>query len=795
MGSESHLRSSITESEGIRQELAARRGAEKQYQEEKARHQETIESLRQELTAKSVKAAADINHRDGRIEELQKAYAHLDQLLLGEQAQRSKLLAEFERVRQEYQERDEAARRQLARDQEDIALLRQQLADDEQREEAARRQLARDQEEIADVRQRLERVQNAIDERNEELAQLRDRFSQTNELLQKTTIRLTEFEARNVNLTDRLRKQLLEMKKLLRLLDQIEDASSLLRESRRWKLANPFAALVAPIIGKPVSGFGHLDKNVERYRAWKAGHPEVASLADEIQALRPREILAPAPESDPIDPAPAESARATKPPAPNHPVSFPAHDKVDVSIVIPVYNQVEFTHACLAAIQRHSGELPYEVIVVDDASTDDTHELIGPIPGLVYLRADENAGFIAACNRGASAARGAYLVFLNNDTTVTRGWLEALLETFTFEPRAGLVGSKLVYPDGRLQEAGGIIWRDGSGWNRGKFQNPASPEYNYLREVDYCSAASVMIPKSLFEQIGGFDRKYAPAYYEDTDLAFKVSQAGRKVLYQPLSVVFHYEGATGGTDLASGAKQYQDINRHTFVSSWATVLAGKPENGDIESYDALTPGKKRILVIDHHLPMPDRDSGSLRMFQLLTILQQLGHRVSFLPDNLADIPPYADALRMRGIQVIHHPHIRSISEYLQEQGKNLDVVILSRCDFARKHIDDVRRFAPQSRVIFDTVDLHFLWTNREAELTDNSATKAAAVEKEQLEYELIDKADETWVVSTGRAGITRRRTADQIHSSGVKHCRYPRIRAPFFPEKRFPLHRQLPASA
>ena len=114
-------------------------------------------------------------------------------------------------------------------------------------------------------------------------------------------------------------------------------------------------------------------------------------------------------------------------------------------------------------------------------------------------------------------------MFLNNDTVVTAGWLSALRETFQFEPHAGLVGSKLIYPDGRLQEAGGIIWRDGSGWNRGKFDDPRKPEYNFLREVDYCSAACLMLPKSLFQRIGGFDSRYVPAYYEDTDLAFKVT--------------------------------------------------------------------------------------------------------------------------------------------------------------------------------------------------------------------------------------------------------------------------------
>ena len=410
----------------------------------------------------------------------------------------------------------------------------------------------------------------------------------------------------------------------------------------------------------------------------------------------------------------------------------------------------------MASLQQHQGAERFEVIVVDDCSTDATPEAVSQLPGVIYLRNEINSGFIASCNCGAEKARGKYLVFLNNDTLVRAGWLKALFDTFAEEPGAGIVGAKLVYPDGRLQEAGGIIWQDASGWNYGKFDDPKKPEYNYLREVDYCSAAALMIPKALFENVRGFDSRYAPGYYEDTDLAFKVRQSGYKVLYQPLSEVIHYEGATGGTDLLAGTKKYQDINRSNFAKAWADELTTKPVSGDVSFLrKPRNSSGKNILVIDHHLPMPDKDAGSVRMFHILNTLHELGHRVTFIPDNLANIPPYGEELQRRGIEIIYHPYIKKVRDYLISHGSEFDAVLLSRCDFARKHIADTRLYAPRSRIIFDTVDLHFVRTEREAQITSDSETREKARQKEQLEYDLIDQADETWVVSNVEQKLLR----------------------------------------
>ena len=252
----------------------------------------------------------------------------------------------------------------------------------------------------------------------------------------------------------------------------------------------------------------------------------------------------------------------------NYPVENP-----EVSIIVPVFNQLNHTLACLISILESRPNLTYEIIIADDSSFDETKVTIPEIfDGVQVVSTPSNYGFLRNCNYAAKFAKGDYIVFLNNDVIVLPGWLEALVGSLKSDPMCGMVGSKLLNPDGSLQEAGGIVWKDGSAWNLGRNEDSEKPEYNYRKEVDYCSGASICLKKEVWEQLGGFDEYYAPAYYEETDLAFRLREKGLKTIYQPQSVGIHLEGITCGTDINSGIKSCQLINHNKFKKRWNNTL-------------------------------------------------------------------------------------------------------------------------------------------------------------------------------------------------------------------------------
>jgi GT2 family glycosyltransferase/glycosyltransferase involved in cell wall biosynthesis len=417
------------------------------------------------------------------------------------------------------------------------------------------------------------------------------------------------------------------------------------------------------------------------------------------------------------------------------------------SIVIPVFNQFAHTLACLRALAAHPSHASFEVIVVDDGSSDETEDALRQIEGLRYYRRAHNGGFIAACNDGAAQARGEYLVFLNNDTVPQPGWLDALLRTFAEHRDCGLAGAQLLYPDGRLQEAGGLVFADGGAWNYGRFDSPDDPRYAFVRDADYCSGAAIAVPRALFAQLGGFDTRYAPAYYEDTDIAFAMRDAGYTTLYQPASRVVHMEGTTSGTDTGSGIKAYQVRNRGVLVEKWRDTLATYPVPGSDPDTASTRQRRRTVLVIDESTPRPDRDSGSLRLVNLMRLLRDEDAHVVFVPADRAHDGGYTEALQQLGVEAWYAPYVERPGAWLRKHGRRFDTVVVCRHFVAREFLPALREHAPQARIVFDSIDLHYLRERRGAELAGDATLLRAAERTRALELDVIARCDATLVVS------------------------------------------------
>jgi O-antigen biosynthesis protein len=426
---------------------------------------------------------------------------------------------------------------------------------------------------------------------------------------------------------------------------------------------------------------------------------------------------------------------------------------IKTSIVIPVFNKVEFTFQCLRSLLRELNFEDTEVVVVNNGSTDETREVLSHFEGFVRVVENEtNRGFVDACNQGAEVARGRFLVFLNNDTFVLPGWLDALLETVERDARAGAVGSLFLYPDGRIQEAGAILWSNGAAFHYGWGRSPDDRRFAFAREVDYCSGASLLIRRELFERLGGFDRRYAPAYYEDADLCMGVRSLGFKVIYQPLSRLIHYEGATAGRDTRTGFKHYQVVNRAKFYDKWRDTLAREHHAEDPSRAEQAANRKwaAQVAVFDDRIPTPDRDAGSARMLYILRALSEWSHPV-LLTTSKQVWPEYEEALWREGVETASAIDFRRLLKQ-----RRFRAAVISRPFVAEALLKSVRRADPRVKIVFDMVDAHFIRFAREAELTGDAATAREAARYRRVETRLARASDAVWCNSSADKEVMKR---------------------------------------
>lgn len=701
--------------------------------------------LREQLAV----ARTHIEARDTRVRDLEESAGALRQALASREGETASLRENLvlardhvylrdERIRELYSELG-ARQEALARAQGELDTTRESLSRAETKLEESERA---HREERAHLQHRLQEEERARAEQERVRAEAERAHAQTAE-----SARALEREVGAMRASRSFR-----FTRPLRALDRGVGAT----RSRLWRMSS---GVFQRLPGSPAAKFrfksavyrrfGWIFRGSESYRTWLAFQ---RSMRGRSEGSSPHVELR----------VPDREDSRRRPRSSGHPDAPPVGDP-RVSIVVPVHDQPELTLACLDSIGRAAGEIPFEIVVVDDASSEATAAALEARSDIRLLRNRENLGFVRSCNRGAEEARGDLLCFLNSDTEVRPGWLEALVHTFEERPEAGLVGGRLLFPDGSLQEAGGILWADGSAWNYGRGRDAAEPAVGYLREVDYCSGACLAVPTALFRALGGFDEHFAPAYGEDSDLAFRVRAVGRSVLYQPLAEVLHHEGASSGTDESAGAKAHQRPNARKLFERWKNDLRRHAAPGEDPEGEKERDCIGRVLFVDACTPTPDQDAGSLTVLRLMQSFQSLGYKVTFIPvDNFLFLERYTPALQATGIECVYSPYFRSLEDLLRRKD-DFDVVFMFRHSVARKHLATIRRMSPHSRVIFHTSDLHYVREQREAEV--HGSPREDWRETRERELGVVAQADCTIVHSaTERALLERERPGAFVYT-------------------------------
>ncbi|OZI32028.1 hypothetical protein CAL29_29780 [Bordetella genomosp. 10] len=448
-------------------------------------------------------------------------------------------------------------------------------------------------------------------------------------------------------------------------------------------------------------------------------------------------------------------------------LAFSEESNPVVSIIIPTYGQVDFTAQCLLSIYQSKPKVSFEIIVAEDASGDPDVQRLRAVKNINLIERKQNLGFLRSCNDAARVARGEYIFLLNNDTQVLPDALDELVAVFAAWPeKVGMAGARLLYPGGMLQEAGGLIWKDGAGDNFGKFDDANKHQFSYHRRADYISGAAIMIPKPLWEQLEGFDEHYLPAYCEDSDLAFRIRQAGHEVVYVSTASVVHFEGISHGRDLTQGIKAYQVENTKRLRERWKEVfLSEQAAHGDrsIRARDRAM-HRKVTLVIDHYVPEPDKDAGSRTMTAFIEQLVASGRVVKFWPDN-RHRSPYTTRFARMGVEVIYGPWIPSFEEWIQANGGDIDEVLLSRPQISVRYIDELNRHT-RARLVYYGHDLHHARMAMEAQVNNDAAKAEEAEEMRELEMSVWKKVDVTLYPSQDEIDEVRRLAPD-IHSRVV----------------------------
>ncbi|MDJ0680030.1 MAG: tetratricopeptide repeat protein [Xenococcaceae cyanobacterium MO_167.B52] len=425
-------------------------------------------------------------------------------------------------------------------------------------------------------------------------------------------------------------------------------------------------------------------------------------------------------------------------------LEFPKVENPLVSIVLILYNRAELTLSCLDSI-LHNSFKDLEVVIIDNNSSDRTNELLDRIHGAKIVRNPENRHFLLASNQAGEIATGKYLLFLNNDAQILGNSIKAAVETIESDENIGAVGGKIILPDGTLQEAGSIIWKDGSCLGYGRGDDPESSLYRFQREVDYCSGAFLLTPRDLFIELGKFDEAYQPAYYEETDYCVRLHKAGKKIIYDPKVAILHYEFAS--SQKQNSAIELQKRNQQIFITRHKDWLKSQqnPDVGNILIASRRKRGYQSILFVDDRIPHPYLGSGYTRSHKILNIINELGFIVTFYATDISHseswLETYSDISNK--IEIVKDRGLQKLEDFLKSRPNYYDIIFISRPHNMSYLNSTLERhdFLDNVQIIYDAEALYCLRDFAYQELQNNPVSEEIKQQKIQEELALASNSN------------------------------------------------------
>lgn len=440
-----------------------------------------------------------------------------------------------------------------------------------------------------------------------------------------------------------------------------------------------------------------------------------------------------------------------------------------VSVVIILYNKAELTYLCLKSLLACStASLPLEVIIIDNNSTDLTPQLMRRLSGVKYIHNAENVGFLKACNQAIEHMSSPYLLLLNNDTEIHCNSIQIAVQRLEENPSIGAVGARIILPSNKLQEAGSIIYTNGT--TKGYLRGSAPDNYAAMfpRLVDYCSGAFLLTRTALFKSLNGFDLRYAPAYYEETDYCVSIQKLGYSILYEPRVEIRHFEFGSAG--ISSRAMEMMNTNRIKFLEKHEDFLKSQHPEGSPDIICRSKSKKRRILYIDDSVPHPELGAGFPRSRGIINKLCEMGNEVTLFPTIFPEGSWHHIYSHLhKSIEVVKDAGAFGLAEFLVGRKDYYDVVWVSRPHNMQFFIDRVLRHVSRhkTKIIYDAEALFSARYREEARVLNKNSARSDKIFKREMA--LAKTADAVVCVSESEAEIFKDNGQPNIFIIGHDH--------------------------